>query len=195
MDLITEQLDVDFHDRASFDCGVEELNIFLRQHANQNQSKNVSKTFVAVVAVLPDSNHQKKIYGYYTLSAGQIYMDNLPEKIKSKLPRYPVPIARIGRLAIDENYKNRGFGSFLLYDVLIKILEIAKKIGIFAVVVDAKNENSKSFYKQYGFCELQGSELTLFLTVKTIESIVKQKNMKQIEIIKIRETTSEVETD
>jgi GNAT superfamily N-acetyltransferase len=168
MDLIIEQLDTVLHDRKSFDCGVEELNIFLKQHANQNQTKNISKTYVAVVAVSTDD--RKKIYGYYTLSAGHIQCDQLPENIKSKLPKYPIPIGRIGRLAVDKEYKGQGIGGFLLHDALTNVLNIAGKIGIFAVVVDAKNDDAKTFYKKYGFIELQESELTLFLTIDTIKS-------------------------
>lgn len=167
MDLIIEKFNVTLHDRQSFDCDVHELNIFLKQHANQNQSKNISKTYVAVVTSVDDD---KKIYGYYTLSAGHIQCDQLPEGIKSKLPKYPIPIARIGRLAVDKNHKGQGIGGFLLYDAFSNVLSIADKMGIFAVVVDAKNDDAKAFYGNYGFMELQDSGLTLFLPIDTIKS-------------------------
>jgi GNAT superfamily N-acetyltransferase len=168
MDLIIEQLDTTLHERQSFDCGVEELTLFLKQHANQNQTKNISKTYVAVVAV--SAEDRKKIYGYYTLSAGHIHCNQLPENIKSKLPKHPLPIARIGRLAVDKEYKGQGIGGFLLHDALMRVLTIADKIGVFSVVVDTKNNDAKLFYKKYGFSELQESELTLFLTIDTIKS-------------------------
>ncbi|HSW94004.1 MAG TPA: GNAT family N-acetyltransferase [Gammaproteobacteria bacterium] len=170
MDLIIERLDTNLHDRQSFDCGVLELNIFLKQHANQNQSKNMSKTYVAVVAVSVDD--RKKIYGYYTLSAGHIKCEELPEVIKTRLPNYPIPVARLGRLAVDKDYKGQGIGGFLLHDALTNVLGIADKMGVFAVVVDAKNDNAKSFYENYGFSALQDSKLTLFLPVSTIKSAV-----------------------
>ncbi len=168
MDLITEQLNTALHDRNSFDCGVSELNAFLKQHANQNQLRNVSKTYVAVVAV--SSDDIKKIYGYYTLAAGHLSFDLLPESEKSKIPKYPVPIARIGRLAVDKNHHGQGIGGFLLHDAFTNVLNIAEKMGVFAIVVDAKNDEAKAFYKNYGFNELQNSGLTLFLPVKTIKS-------------------------
>jgi len=168
MDLIIEQLSTTLHDRRSFDCGIDELTIFLKQHTNQNQSKNMSKTYVAVVAVSADDH--KKIYGYYTLSAGHIGCNQLPKIVKAKLPKYPIPIARIGRLAVDKNYKGQGIGGFLLHNAFTNVLGIADKIGIFAVVVDAKNDDAKSFYGNYGFTPLQDSGLTLFLPVNTIKS-------------------------
>jgi len=121
MDFIIEQLDTALHNRKNFDCGVEELNVFLKQHANQNQSKNMSKTYVAVVAVSADN--QKKIYGYYTLSAGHIECDQLPDSVKSKLPKYPIPIARIGRLAVDKNYRGQGIGGWAFH-------RLAKVMGV-----------------------------------------------------------------
>ena len=166
MNLITEQLNTTLHDRDSFDCGVNELNTFLKQQANQNQSRNISKTYVAVVAV--SSDDLKKIYGYYTLSAGHISFDDLPEREK-KVPKYPLPIARIGRLAVNIGHQGEGIGGFLLHDAFTKILGIAEKIGVFAIVVDAKNDKAKEFYKNYGFNELQNSGLTLFLPIKTIK--------------------------
>jgi len=170
MNLIIEQLNTSLHDRKYFDCGVDELNNFLKQHVNQNQSKNISKTYVAIVAVSADDH--KKIYGYYTLSAGHIECDQLPEIVKTKLPKYPIPIARIGRLAVDKDYKGQGIGGFLLHDVFTNVLSIADKMGVFAVIVDAKNNDAKSFYANYGFTELQDSELTLFLPITTIKSAV-----------------------
>jgi len=168
MDLITEQLNTTLHDRNSFDCGVNELNTFLKQHANQHQLKNISKTYVAIVAI--SSDNPKKIYGYYTLSAGHIQCKQLPENIKAKLPKYPIPIARIGRLAVDKDYKGQGIGGFLLHNAFTNVLNIADKMGVFAVMVDAKNDDAKAFYKNYGFTELQDSGLSLFLLVSTIKS-------------------------
>jgi GNAT superfamily N-acetyltransferase len=168
LDLITDQLNTALHDRNSFDCGVPELNTFLKQHANQNQLKNMSKTYVAVVAVSTDDH--KKIYGYYTLSAGHILCDQLPENLKAKLPKYSIPIARIGRLAVDKDYKGQGIGGLLLHDAFFKVLSIADKMGVYAVLVDAKNDAAKAFYQNYSFITLQDSELTLFLPIDTIKS-------------------------
>lgn len=87
-------------------------------------------------------------------------------------PKYPIPIARIGRLAVDKNHKGQGIGGFLLHDAFSNVLKIADNLGICAIVVDAKNDNAKTFYENYGFTALQDSELTLFLLVDTIKSAV-----------------------
>ncbi len=55
---------------------------------------------------------------------------------------------------------------------MTNVLSIADKMGVFAVVVDAKNDDATSFYKKYGFAGLQESKLTLFLTIDTIRSAI-----------------------
>lgn len=168
MDLCIEPLEAVSHDRHSFDCGVSELNIFFKQHANQNQLKNLSKTYVAVTK--PSSGKNKLVYGFYTLSAGQIHFDQLPVAIKSKLPKYPVPIVRLGRLAVDVNYRGVGIGALLLHSAFRQVLAVASKIGLFALVVDAKNEKAVSFYRSYGFIQLQDVTQTLYLPISTLEA-------------------------
>src|SRR5665213_2593182 len=158
MDYITEKLDKALHDRNLFDCGVAALNTYLKMHASQNQIKNFSNTYVATSATV--SVCPKIIAGFYTLSAGQVDYAELPREANLNLPKYAVPVARIGRLATDINFRGEGLGSFLLHDALKKILEVSKRIGIYAVLVDAKNDEAKSFYQKYGFMTLQESALT-----------------------------------
>lgn len=152
------------HDRDAFDCGVEALNTFLKKYSFQNQKNHISKTFVVV-----DKNFNKQILGFYTLSTGQIQFDSLPKNLKH--PKYPVSIARLARLATDLNHQGQGVGGFLLYDALQKIKKAAELVGIFAVVVDAKDDKAKSFYQRYGFVSLQETDLTLCLPMKMIEKL------------------------
>jgi hypothetical protein len=46
-----------------------------------------------------------KVAGYYTLAAAGIPLGDMPSELAKKLPRYPtVPVARLGRLAVDQAY-------------------------------------------------------------------------------------------
>lgn len=161
------------HDRSQFNCGDDALNRYLKNHANQNQNDNISKVFVAVQNTIDWEGQLRQIYGYYTLSAGQISFEQLPETIKKKMPKYPVPVARIGRLAVDKKYHKQGMGGFLLHDALSRILSISESIGIFSVIVDAK-ENAKTFYEAYGFEPLKDDGSIYFMPIKTIQSFVKK---------------------
>lgn len=151
-------------DRNSFDCGVKPLNDFIQRYARQNQKLSIGVTYVAV---LPDDN---KILGYYTLSSGDILFENIPKTIKKKLPRYPIPVARIGRLATDLSVRGQGIGKLLLIDAFSRILRISEELGIHGIEVDAKDENAKRFYQSFGFEELLDDDLHLYISLKTIKA-------------------------
>ncbi len=119
------------------------------------------------MVILP--NEPKKVIGFYTLSAGSIQFENLPTDLQKKLARYPIPIAKLGRLAVDLSMTGKGLGSYLLWHALAKSAQIAiDQMGIVAVVVDAKNDEAKLFYEKYGFKSLQRHTHTLCITMETI---------------------------
>ena len=134
-------------DRQSFDCGSVELNNFLKTKARQNQSVGFNKTFVAVV----DGDKTKKVLGYYSISMGEIK------------PKHPVPVARMGRLAVDASTKGQGLGKLLLVDAIRRVQAASQLIGVYALLVDAKDDLAKNFYLKYGFIPLSDDPMILFL--------------------------------
>lgn len=158
-----QPLDKSF-DREDFDCGQDPLNKFLKSSARQNQSAGANRTFVAIV----ENDTDKRVVGFYSQSMSQVDLSSLPIESQKKLPKHPVPVARIGRLAVDNRMKGQGLGGLLLADALRRIKHVSLEIGVFAVVVDAKDDQAKSFYRKYGFMELTNDPMTLFLSVATI---------------------------
>ncbi len=77
----------------------------------------------------------------------------------------------MGRLAIDQPYKGRGLGQFLLPDALYRSLQAAAVIAAMAVVVEAKDAAAASFYERYGFMQLSASEGRMFLPMKTVAAL------------------------
>lgn len=153
------------HNRSFFDCGEEKLNSYLQKHAGQDIKKHVSAVYVAVLLDSPSI-----IIGFYTLSAAQMDISNIPSEIAKTLPRYPLlPAFRIGRLAINKEQQNLGVGKMLLLDALYKCF--VSDIGGIAVIVEAKNENAISFYKKYGFIQLPEQPLNMFLPMKIIKNL------------------------
>ena len=151
-------------DKASFDCGVEPLNTYLKRFARQNQRLSIGITYIATY---PGDN---QILGYYTLSAGDIQFENMPEELNKKLPKYPIPIARIGRLARDLSVKGQGVGTLLLINAFERVLKISDELEINGIEVDAKDEHAKNFYQSFGFEELFDDELHLYISIKTIKA-------------------------
>jgi ribosomal protein S18 acetylase RimI-like enzyme len=144
------------HDRQSFDCGVEPLNRYLHQQVGQDIRRRVTACFILI------DNETERIAGYYTLAAGSVLLEELPEATARKLPRYPrVPVVRIGRLAVDHRYQGRKLGGVLLFDALKRSMDA--EIAAFAAVVDAKDDRAVAFYEHHGFLSFAGNEKMLFL--------------------------------
>ncbi len=110
------------------------------------------------------------ILGFYSLSASSIHFQELPHGLQKRIPRYPVPVALIGRLAVDKKYQKRGLGKDLLIDALKKSVEISKSFGIFGVMVDAKDKEAKKFYEYFGFVSFVDNPNKLILPLETIKA-------------------------
>lgn len=157
--MLEEQtLDPSRHDRQAFTSGVGELDEYLCRFAVQQSKKGV-----AVVRVLIDTDAPDVILGYYSLSAAQIDAVQLDEQTKQKLPRYPVPCFRMGRLAAHSAHHGRGLGRLLVGCAVERCLAARKKVAAYALVVDAKGEKAKAFYLHYGFTPCRGNPMTLYL--------------------------------
>jgi len=158
-----EQLKKD-HIKDNFDCGVDSLNKYISHYARQNDEKNISRTFVAV----DDDN---LIQAYYSICAASVRIEDLPENISKRLPRYPVPAARLSRLAVDLNKQGTGLGEHLLLNALKRIYLTSHEMGIKCILVDAIENKAKAFYENYGFISLPNQDLKLFLPIETINKL------------------------
>ena len=148
----------DQHERNHFDCGEPPLDQYLKQYARQNEEKGVSRTFVLV------REGEQRVLGYYTLAGGQFERENLPPKAAKQLPRYPVPVVVLGRLAIDRSVQGEKLGRMLLKDALHRALGASEAVGLFAVYVVALNEKAAEFSRHFGFVPFPSDPLKLFLT-------------------------------
>lgn len=152
-----------YHDRKSFDCGVPELNTYLQKVANQDRKRDLSRIYV-----LADN---QRIIGYYTLSAHSVSKKNLPEW--RNLGGYnDLPFLLLGRLAVDLQDRGQGYGGALIFHGFHTTADAAEKIGIFGMVVDAKDDNAVRFYEGFGFMRLKETPRRLVLPMNTIRSLL-----------------------
>ncbi|MEN8178969.1 MAG: GNAT family N-acetyltransferase [Pseudomonadota bacterium] len=160
-ELIIEPLNRE-HGRSSFNCGIESLDRYLKQQANQDIKRRISRVFIARSPM-----DKKEVLGYYTLSTLSIDLSILPDRIVKKLPRHPVPAALTGRFAVDISAQGKGIGKLLLANAIKRTLAVSDDIAIYAMVVDAINEEAESFYKRYGFSNLSHDCSRLFLPLNS----------------------------
>lgn len=153
------------HQRAGFDCGEPALNDFLQRQAGQLERRGFGKSYVAL------AEDGIEVAGFVTLSAGQVEAQKLP--LHLKLPRYPAPILRIGRLAVDRHQQGRGTGQHLMSFALQLALEFSQQVGLYAVLVDAKNDRAKAFYESLGFVATLDDPLCLYLPISTLQKLTR----------------------
>ncbi len=151
------------HERGEFSCGKAPLDDFLRLRATQYDRRRLGRTYVAL---FPGAT---TVAGYYTLAAGIVAVANLPPAAARRLPKHPVPVVLLGRLAVDQKARGQGLGKALLRDALRRSLELSEQLGLFAVEVLAIDADPREFYTKYGFVPLADHDLHLFLPMRTIE--------------------------
>src|SRR5262245_33479151 len=155
------------HDRSEFSCGKPALDTFIRTLVSQYEKRRLGRTWVAT------ETGQARVAGYYTIAAGAFDITSLPEAVRKKLPKHPVPTIHIGRLAVDVAYRGQRLGERLLFHALHTSLDLSEKLGAFAVDLIAIDDDARNFYLKYGFLEVLDDRMHLYLPMQTIADMLK----------------------
>ena len=130
-------------DRSQFCCGDPDYDDFIRKYAGQNDFRHrVGRTMVMV--------DDERVVAYATFTLGELAADELPDALAQGLPRYPVPVLRLARLAVDSAYQSQGVGRMLVGEVLRLALRLRQDYCCVAVAVDAVRDR-RPFYEAIGF--------------------------------------------
>lgn len=148
------------HDVSEFDCGVPELDDWLRRRALQNESSRASRTYVVTA--------RGRVVGYYALATGAIAQAAATGRVRRNMPE-PIPVMVLGRLAVDRAHQGAGLGSALLRDALLRTLGAAEMAGIRAVLLHAVSEDAKRFYCRHGFAESPLDPMTMMIPLAEVE--------------------------
>ncbi|RYZ51238.1 MAG: GNAT family N-acetyltransferase [Chitinophagaceae bacterium] len=153
------------HNRKAFNCGKAPLDNYIKTQVNQDIKRRLAACFVIV-----DENEEVK--GYYTLSNDGVPMDELPDNVRSKMPKGygHLPVTLLGRLAVDVKSKGQGLGETLLMDALRRSFDLSDTIASHAIIVDPIDEQAIGFYKKYGFVLLESGRM--FLPMNTIKELM-----------------------
>ena len=143
-----------------FTCGQPELDRFLIRHALSAQQSNSSQTYLALAG--------QDVIGFYTIVAGEVHHANAPERVVKGMPRHPIPLLVLARLAVHSSAQGRGIGAGLLLDALGRTLQVADVVGIRALAVHAKDEQAAAFYRHFGFTPSPTDPRHLFMIIKDI---------------------------
>jgi predicted GNAT family N-acyltransferase len=142
------------HAIGSFDCGVPDLNSWLRKSALRNQKENTSRTFVFTEG--------EKVVAFYCLASASTERESLPSSKKRNSPR-DVPVISLGRLAVAMEFQGLGIGALLLRDAIARSLAATEHVAAKFMRVDAKDDDVARFYEHFGFTADPNNPLTLYL--------------------------------
>lgn len=135
---------LDGRERRDFFCASEPLSRYFHSQVTQDVRRRIAACYIAV------HKASDTIAGFYTLSAADILLADIPSDLKKRLPRYPnLPAARLGRLAVDNRFSGQKLGSALIADAIVRAA--ASEVAVFAIIVDAKDDRAEAFYHHHGF--------------------------------------------
>jgi GNAT superfamily N-acetyltransferase len=149
------------HGLDAFDSGIPSLDDWLRRRALHNQSSGASRTFVLCDNAIT--------VGYYALAASAIAPDAAPGRFRRNMPD-PIPVAVLGRLAVDKSRHGQGLGRALFRDAALRVIAAADSIGIRGLLVHAISDEAKAFYVRLGLEVSPIEPMTLMATIADLKA-------------------------
>lgn len=154
------------HNLTDFNSNYSELDEWLKKYAFQAKTSGSANTFIVT-----DNN---LVVGFYSLTVGQVDVDDASERIKKGMGKYPIPVVILARLAVLHTYQGKGIGKALLKDAILKTLQIAEQGGVRALLVHAIDEKAETFYKRFGFESSPIRENQLLLLLKDAKKVISE---------------------
>jgi predicted N-acetyltransferase YhbS len=139
---------------AAFDCGVDEFNRWLNGYARRSAQQDSARTHLAV-------GPREEVYGYVALTAGAVEHHHAAKRLSESMPRYPLPVVLLARLAVDQSHQRRGVASALVRLSMEITVQTAQRVGVRGLAVDADNDAVAAFYERLGFARARPGSLKL----------------------------------
>jgi predicted N-acetyltransferase YhbS len=149
------------HDTATFACGVESLDLWLKQRAMKNQTTGASRTFVVCDG--------KRVVAYYALASSAVAVEAATGSLRRNMPD-PIPVVILGRLAVDHSLQGGGMGRALVCDACLRVIAAADAIGIRGMIIHALSESAQTFYERVGFDPSPLDPMTLMATISDLRA-------------------------
>jgi GNAT superfamily N-acetyltransferase len=151
----------DHHQLGAFNSGVSTLDEWLRRRARANQVSGASRSFVICV--------DNVVVGYYALASGAVSAAAAPGRFRRNMPE-PIPVAVLGRLAVDQAWHGQGIGRALFRDSALRVMQASEAIGIRGMLVHAISDQAKAFYLALGLSESPLEPMTLMVTLADLRA-------------------------
>jgi GNAT superfamily N-acetyltransferase len=115
------------------------------------------------------------VVGFYSLAVGSVDPAAAAPRVIKGVPRHPVPVMILARLAVDLAHQRVGLGRALLKDALGRTAQAADIAGVRALLVHAKDERARNWYLSFDFEPSPSDPLHLFLLMKDLRAALDQR--------------------
>jgi GNAT superfamily N-acetyltransferase len=149
------------HQIGSFDSGVPTLDDWLRRRARANQASGASRAYIVC--------EEQRVVAYYALASGAVAIETASARLRRNMPD-PVPVAVLGRLAVERSFQKHGLGRALVRDAATRVVQAADLIGIRGILLHAISPEAKAFYLALGFEASPLEPMTLMATLADIQA-------------------------
>jgi len=149
------------HRLDEFASGTASLDDWLKRRARVNQLSGASRTYVVAEA--------GRVVGYYSLAPGALALTDAPGGLKRNMPD-PIPMAILGRLAVDQTWQGQGLVAALLCDAVERTQAAAAILGIRGLLVHALSDEAKAFHESHGFVASPTRPMTLVMSLKASQA-------------------------
>jgi len=154
------------HVLGGFHSGEPSLDQWLRDRARAAAGAGSARTYVV------EDARQGRVVGYHALTVASVTHERATPRARRGMPRHPIPVVLLARLAVDASVQGRGIGAFLLRDAMTRTAAAAGRIGIRALLVHALHEEARAFYLRHGLEPSPTDDLHLMILVKDIRAAV-----------------------
>jgi GNAT superfamily N-acetyltransferase len=160
---------------SGFSSGKHSLDDYFARHALANDRSGIGRAYVRRKDE-SDPTDLPSILGFYTLSMASAESSHVARALEKRLPKYPMPVALIGRLAVDKRARGRRLGEALLLDALRRVIDASALVGCIGIIVDAKDESAEAFYAKYDFITITADvrPCRMFLPIETVRAAFRQ---------------------
>lgn len=155
-------------DRAGFSCGNDTIDNFFKFNAKKQHQSHQARVYIAAYNGLP--------IGYYYLVVKSSLPDEVGGPAERKFERAgSVPTIYLGMIGVSSQYQRQGLGKLLMLDAMKQTLKVSDLVGVYALTLDALNENVAELYEKWSFKRFIEGELSMYIAIPTIVELFKKK--------------------
>lgn len=134
------------HNTSGFACGTKPFDDYIQQQAIYEQSRGITRTFVAI----EDTSDSPVALGYFTLKATDKTFTPEPGGLRELL--HPVELVYLAR---DLTWRKTGMGAGLLIEALRLSVEASERIGLPGIYLRSTSQGAR-LYESFGFTRVDG---------------------------------------